>query len=53
MPNGTFCTKLAKSVQNQIVAINIEFYIFKIVRTPGHNILELYNILVWVRFTTS
>ena len=30
-----------------------EFYILDLVYSPGHNILELYSILVKIRFTTS
>ena len=31
----------------------MEFFIFELVYNLGHNILELYNVLVQVRLTTS
>ena len=42
------CTQKTEKVNS-----TIEFGIFELVYNPGHNTLELYNILVQIQFTTS
>ena len=48
-----FAEKAYSPLKTEKVNMNIEFCIFKLVYNHGHNILELYNVLIQTRWTTS